>query len=80
MPYIPGQYNAPKNRRTKYWEYQGIQSIFLSQEKRNLMDRSPYYMKTPQEMSRHELAELEAELRELELEDMADLKMEKAQE
>jgi hypothetical protein len=50
----------------------------LSQEKKTAVDQSPYYLKTPQEMSRHELAELEAELRELEMEDLEDLKIQKA--
>ena len=29
MPVIPGQANLPKTRKTKYWEYRNIPSVYM---------------------------------------------------
>ena len=63
VPYIPGQASLPKTRITKSWEYRNVPSIYMSKNVRIAEDHSKYYIKTPQEMSRYEIAELEKELR-----------------
>mmetsp|Transcript_17586 Transcript_17586/g.23756 ORF Transcript_17586/g.23756 Transcript_17586/m.23756 type:complete len:129 (-) Transcript_17586:2355-2741(-) len=65
MPVIPGHANLPKTRSTKYWEYRNVPSVYLPASANLQEDRTQYYIKTPQEMSRYEIAELEQELREL---------------
>lgn len=63
VPYIPGQASMPRTRVTKHWEYKSVPAIYMPKNVRIAEDHSKYYIKTPQEMSRYEIAELERELR-----------------
>lgn len=65
MPIIPGQATQPRTRKTKHWEYRNIPSIYLPSSVNLQEDQSKYYLKTPQEMSRYEIAELEREIRDM---------------
>jgi len=65
VPYIPGQASIPKTRRTKKWEYRQLPTIYMPANVRVAADHTKYYIKTPQEMSRYEIAELELELRQI---------------
>ena len=46
-----------------YWAYRNIPTIYKPVTANLQDDESEFYLKTPQEMSRYELAELEAEMR-----------------
>jgi hypothetical protein len=63
VPYIPGTATASRTRITKMWEYRAMPSVYMPANVRIAEDHSKYYIKTPQEMSRFEIAELERELR-----------------
>lgn len=63
IPIIPGHSTQPRTRKTKYWEYRNIPSIYLPASTNLQADSTKYYLKTPQEMSRYEIAELEAEIK-----------------
>lgn len=62
VPYVPGQATMPKTKTKRSWEYRHIPAIYMPMHVK-LMDHSAYYVKTPQEMSRHEILELEHELK-----------------
>ena len=65
LPPIAGHSTQDRTRKTKYWEYRNIPSVYMPNTvKSALQDNTEYYVKTPQEMSRYEIAELEQELRE----------------
>jgi len=65
VPYVPGQATLPRTTRKRNWEYRNQPAIYMPLNVRHTEDGSEFYMKTPQEMSRLEIAELERELREL---------------
>ena len=62
VPLIAGQATLPRTRKTKYWEYRNVPSIYLPATANLQADTSELYMKTPQEMSRYEIAALEKEI------------------
>lgn len=64
VPYIPGTASLPKTRTKRNWEYKNLPAIYMPVNIQ-LKDQTEYYIKTPQEMSRHEILELEKELRDI---------------
>ena len=66
MPYIPRSYDARNNKRTKKWQHKEIPSIYMPHHMRMKDDITEYYMKTPQEMSRKEIQELEKQIQDIE--------------
>jgi ribosomal protein L28 len=65
VPYIKGQAKLPRSRKTSVWEYKQIPAIYMPAHAKVSEDHSKYFFKTPQEMSRHEIANLEQMLREI---------------
>ena len=66
LPIIPGHNTVRRAAKGgKYWEKKNFPTIYSPNKYRLQDDKTEYYIKTPQEMSRHELAELEAELKEI---------------
>ena len=66
VPAIAGQANLPRTRSTKYWEYRNVPAVYMPvTAKQRQVDQTEFYFKTPQEMSRYEIAELEKEIQEL---------------
>jgi len=65
IPVIPGHSTQARTRATKYWAYRNIPTIYKPATVNLQEDESEFYLKTPQEMSRYELAELEADLRQM---------------
>ncbi len=57
--YIPGTAKISRNRRTTVWEYKKVPAIYIPASVRVSEDFTKYYVKAPQDMSRHEIAELE---------------------
>lgn len=66
VPYIPGTAILPKTKKSQYWEYHKVPSIYVPLHVRVTQDLTKYYIKSPNEMTRAELGELEKELREIE--------------
>jgi|LakMenE18May11ns_1017448.scaffolds.fasta_scaffold9013131_1 hypothetical protein len=66
VPYIVGTATVGKTRKSKYWEYHNVPSIYIPLNVRVTTDLTKHYIKSPNEMTRLELAELEKELREIE--------------
>lgn len=64
VPYILGQ-AAIRTRRTRQWASKNDLSIYLPRMASLHEDMSKYYIKTPQEMSRYEIAELEQQIRKI---------------
>ena len=65
VPYIKGQAKLPRSRKTSVWEYKQIPALYIPAHAKVSEDYSKYFFKTPQEMSRHEIANLEQMLREI---------------
>ena len=65
MPYIPGQCHLPRTRSKTNWMFKNINPVWMPAHVKVSQDHSKYYIKSPSEMSRYELAELEQELRDL---------------
>ena len=65
LPIISGHNTQNKYKKSRYWEYKNIPSIYMPAGVNLQVDKTEYYLKTPQEMSRYEIAELEQELREI---------------
>ena len=66
LPIIPGHNTVRRAAKGgKYWEKKNFPTIYAPNKYRLQDDKTEWYIKTPQEMSRHELAELEAELKEI---------------
>ena len=65
IPYIPGTAKMPRSRKTKVWEHKRIPAIYMPAHAKATLDISKYYLKTPQEMSRHEIAKLEQMLKDI---------------
>ena len=59
MPYIPGQCYLPRTRSKTNWMYKNVNPIWMPAHVRVSQDHSKWYLKSPSEMSRYELAELE---------------------
>ena len=68
VPYIPGQADLKRTRKTQNWQYRNMPAVYMPTHVR-MRDHSEFYIKTPQEMSRYEIAELERELKTLEEDD-----------
>jgi len=49
----------PRSRKTTIWEYKQIPSIYMPVNVKVSEDHSKYFFKTPQDMSRFEIAHLE---------------------
>jgi large subunit ribosomal protein L28 len=65
VPYIKGTAKLPRSRKTSVWEYKQIPAMYMPANVRVSEDHSKYFFKTPQEMSRFEIADLERMLREI---------------
>lgn len=65
VPYIPGTAKVRNNKKTSVWEYKQIPAVYMPAKAKINDDQSKFYIKTPQEMSRFEISELERMLREL---------------
>ena len=65
VPYIKGTAKLPRSRKTTIWEYKQIPAIYMPANVKVNEDHSKYFFKTPQEMSRFEIAHLEQLLREI---------------
>ena len=65
VPYIPGQAKLSRTKQTTVWEYKQIPAIYMPAKVKVSQDQSKFYFKTPQEMSRYEISELERLLREI---------------
>ena len=63
--YVPGTAKLPRTRKTTAFEHRRIPAMYMPAHIKATEDQSKYYMKTPQEMSRYEIAELEREFKEL---------------
>lgn len=61
--YLPGQANVKRTRKTKLWDYKNVPAMYMTATQKLAEDQSKYYIKTPQEMSRYEITELEKTLR-----------------
>ena len=68
VPYIPGQADLKRTSKTQNWQYRNMPAVYMPTHVR-MRDHSEFYIKTPQEMSRYEIAELERELKSLEEDD-----------
>jgi hypothetical protein len=64
-----GTAKVPKTRKKQYWDYHRKSAIFVPVNVRATVDLTKYYIKSPNEMTRPELAQLERELREIEEEE-----------
>jgi len=64
--YLPGQANVKRTRKTKVWDYKNVPAMYMTVQQKLEEDQSKYYIKTPQEMSRYEIAELEKTLKQME--------------
>lgn len=64
-----GTAQCEKTRKKQYWEYHNKSAVFVPVNVRATTDLTKYYIKSPAEMTRLELADLERELRELEEEE-----------
>ena len=51
--YIPGTSSQGRSRKTKIWDYKQIPAIYMPIHTRVTEDQSKYYVRTPQELSRH---------------------------
>lgn len=60
IPYIKGTATVPRTRKTSIWEYKQVPAIFMPSHVKISEDHSKYFLKTPAEMSRFEVAHLEA--------------------
>lgn len=65
MPYIKGTAKLPRTRKTSIWDYKQVPAMFMPAHVKVSEDHSKYFIKTPAEMSRFEIAELEQLLREI---------------
>lgn len=63
MPVIPGHATQTKTKNSRYWAYKNIPTVYKPVTANLQEDETEFYLKTPQEMSRYELAELETEMR-----------------
>lgn len=68
-PRIPGFRYRQKlgKRRTQLWEYKNIPAMYMTAQQKLECDHTEFYIRSPQEMSRYEEAQLEAELRSMQV-------------
>lgn len=59
MPYIPGTANVKRKRTHKKWHLHRVNPIYIPAHIKATRDLSEFYEKSPEEMSRYELEELE---------------------
>lgn len=64
VPYIPGTAKLTRSRQTTIWEYKQIPAVYMSAKIKVAQDDAKYYVKSPQEMSRFEIKELESLMKE----------------
>lgn len=57
--YIQGTAKIRRVRRSKMWEYKQIPTVYIPAHVKANADMSEFYLKSPNEMSRHELQDLE---------------------
>lgn len=69
VPYIPGTARLPRTRKTSVWEYKQVPAIYMPTHVKVGEDHSKYFAKSPSEMSRFEIADLETLLKEIDLPD-----------
>jgi ribosomal protein L28 len=65
VPYIKGTAKIGRSRKTSVWEYKQVPAIYMPAHVKATEDQAKYFLKTPQEMSRFEIAGLEQMLREI---------------
>jgi large subunit ribosomal protein L28 len=65
IPYIKGSAELPRSRKTSVWEYKQVPAMMMPAHVKISEDQSKYYLKTPAEMSRFEIGQLEQMLREI---------------
>lgn len=65
IPYIKGTARLPRTRKTSIWEYKQVPAIFMPSHVKASEDHSKYFLKTPSEMSRFEIGQLEQLLRDI---------------
>jgi len=65
VPYVAGQANCGKGstRKTHRWMARDYPTVYMPANVRAVTDSTQFYAKTPQQMSRYEIADLEKELR-----------------
>ena len=66
VPYIQGSRPVNNHKKTKYWQHRQTPAIYMPYNLHLKEDVSEYYVKTPQEMSRKEILELEKNLQDFE--------------
>lgn len=59
LKYIPGTATTKRNKKTKAWEHKNIPAMYIPAHVKATTDLSEFYEKSPHEMSRYELQELE---------------------
>ena len=62
--YIRGTATPQKTRKTKVWQYRQIPAVYTPAHTRQTTDMTEFYEKTPNEMSRYELQDLEKFMKE----------------
>jgi ribosomal protein L28 len=65
VPYIQGTARLPRSRKTTIWEYKQVPAIYMPAHVKIGEDHSKYFYKSPSEMSRFEIAELEQMLKDI---------------
>lgn len=63
VPYIPGTAKMARSRKTTVWEFKQIPAVYMSAKVKVAQDDAQYYIKTPQDMSRFEIKELEQQIK-----------------
>jgi len=58
LKYIPGTAKAKRSRKTRFWEYKRLPTMYCPAHLKATTDFSEFYEKAPAEMSRYELQEL----------------------
>lgn len=65
VPYIKGSAKLPRTRKTSVWEYKQVPAMYMPTHVKVSEDHSKYFLKTPSEMSRYEISQLEQMLRDI---------------
>jgi len=64
--YILGTSHQGKTRKTSVWDYKQVPAVYMTAQTKISDDHTKYYLRTPHEMSRHELKEMEVLIKEME--------------
>lgn len=59
VPYIQGTATMQKTRKTSVWEYKQVPAIYMPAHVKVGEDHAKFYLKSPGDMSRHEISQLE---------------------